>query len=132
MNITSNAVAPNFTAKLKNNDVTTNLVKKMDKNQLKEFKTALAELDKTHPDDVLELKRTGRFESKRGSGATYSIVNLKSNKKSTLVTPVNNFGPASFINTIKEIATVGSKKHNAVLGDAEKEQAQNEIFDMMV
>ncbi len=133
MKVTSNMAAPSFTAKLKNNELTTGFVKRMDKNQLDCFKAALTQLDKVHPDDVVELKSRRYEGGKSGGGILYSLVNTKTNNAYSFNCTESKelWNPNNFINAIVSLGTNGTDIHNRVLGDEEKTKRQNEIFDMM-
>ena len=147
MNIksTQNTTAPSFQAKLKNNDITKKVVNKMDNNQLAEFKTALKDLSKVSPNDVVEISKETKSSS-RGFGPydvnNYYIKNTKDEKDGYMFksTTDKQLAPQDLINVIKKVVNPKTKAGKTVLPDnnvapetgaQKKEQAKQEVFDML-
>ena len=78
MNVSTNVMQPSFQARLKNNDLTKNIVNKMDDKEAFAMKDALTKLTKVAPDDILEVKQVG-MSGKRGP--IYGVVNEARNKQ---------------------------------------------------
>ena len=75
MQITSNVTNPSFTARLKNNEITTTLINNMGHNELKEFNDALVNLKKVYPNDIIELKKGKTIKNGYINSTQYLLVN---------------------------------------------------------
>lgn len=75
-----NATSPNFSAKLKENDVVKNLLAHIDKEDKVEFDNALKNFSKIPTEDVVELRKTNENNTE-----VYSLVNTKNDKQNILV-----------------------------------------------
>jgi len=127
MKIAQNTTSPSFTAKLKNNEATTNFISKMDASELKLFKKDLALLDKTHPNAVIELREKTE-NGKKSSEPTYEFVNTKNPSKKTSL-EINKV--SEFLFVLSGIARPGFKEHEEIFEDKETEKLRNDVFDMM-
>lgn len=144
VNTTPNVATPSFQARLKNNDVTTKVVNKMNTAQMAEFKEALTNLSKVSPDDVVEISKEKKSSS-RGFGPydvnNYSIKNSKDKGKGYVFkSTTGKLEPQDLINVIKKVVNPKTKVGKTVLPDnntnvqpaAEaKQKAKQEILDMM-
>ena len=124
--IQANTAAPNFTAKLKENDDLKNLVNKMNMKEKMQYGLAVAKLHTTHVGETLELRSD---KDKNGIPLmSWSIVNTKDDKKQYYVGDVfdtrrnrisgDRIGPSTFIETLKRIATEGEFPHYMVFHDS--------------
>lgn len=141
VNTNSNVATPSFQAKLKNNDVTKNVVNKMNNAQMAEFKEALTNLSKVSPNDVVEISKNKKSSS-RDFGpyvvTDYSIKNSKDKGSGQVFkSTTGKLEPQDLIDVIKKVVNPKTKVAKAVLPDnnvnpqATKAEAKQEIFDMM-
>ncbi len=129
MNITNNTTAPNFTAKLKNNEAMQNVLDRMFKTDLIDLKYALKKLDEVHKGDVLELRDKGTAKDD-DKYHMLELVNTKDeNKKISFGYEESKYmgggkvGILSlgeyFVDVINDVAKEGHFRHNALLHDDE-------------
>jgi len=149
--------AVNFTAKLKKNEVTTRFINEMNAERAGHLQNALKNLDKTHPKDILEIRKT---EGSAKDMPYYTLVNTKTGKGFDLA-PLGLFEKDGaekwdlwenekasemiyFTDVIKKVAIKGTEEYNAVFGNTpdvpltreekakEKEQkAKQAVFNML-
>ncbi len=122
MNITNNAMQPSFHARLKNNDLTKNMVNRMDDKEAFAMKDALTKLAKVAPDDVLEVKQVGR-SGKRGP--VYGVVNEARNKQVVIGGP-----NGQLVDILNKASEKGSEMYNRLF-ESDGDKAKKDIFDMM-
>ena len=132
--ISNNAANPSFTARLKNNSETTNIVKSMDSDQLKSFKSALKDLGKHHENDVFEIRETYKPGEHELDSPTqkYELVNTHNPKQKINMTPCfhNQLIP-NIIDTLKNLSKKGSEEYNTMFNCTKDEEMEKEIFSMM-
>lgn len=135
MNIASAQVAPSFTARLKNNNETIDIVKSMDSDQLKSFKSALKDLGKHHENDVFEIKETytpGEHELDSPT-QKWELVNVHNPKQKINMTPsFHHQIIPNIIDTLKNLSKKGTEEYNTMFNCTKDETTQKEIFSMMV
>ncbi|MBR1942499.1 hypothetical protein IJ843_02045 [bacterium] len=131
MKITQSATSPNFTAKLKNNELTEKYINRMNNDQLSDFNKALKKLDKTHPNDTVEMKVIGYIGKNKMKTPMFGFVNTNDESKKSPVSIDVFMTPNVLIDKVKELATKGSEMHNKVFGDNEKENLKTSIFSML-
>lgn len=122
MNITNNAMQPSFQARLKNNELTKNMVNRMDDKEAFAMKDALTKLSKVAPDDVLEVKQVGR-SGKRGP--VYGVVNEARNKQVVIGGP-----NGQLVDILNKASEKGSEMYNRLF-ESDGDKAKKDIFDMM-
>lgn len=136
MKITATQTAPNFTARLKNNSETTELVQRMDDSQLKSFKSALKDLSKHHENDVFEIRETYKpGETELDSPAQkWELVNVYNPKQKINMTPsvfYHQLVP-NIIDTLKNLSKKGSEEYNTMFKSTKSQDMEKEVFSMMV
>ena len=122
MNITNNAMQPSFQARLKNNELTKNMVNRMDDKEAFAMKDALTKLSKVAPDDVLEVKQVGR-SGKRGP--VYGVVNEARNKQVVIGGP-----NGQLVDILNKASEKGSEMYNRLF-ESDGDKAKKDIFDIM-
>lgn len=131
----SNTVAnPSFTARLKNNSETTNIVKSMDSDQLKSFKSALKDLGKHHENDVFEIRETYKPGENELDSPTqkWELVNTHNPKQKINMTPsFHNQLIPNIIDTLKNLSKKGTEEYNTMFNCTKDEEMEKEIFSMM-
>ena len=132
--VSNNAATPSFTARLKNNKETTDLVKRMETNELKGFKSALKDLGKHHENDVFEIRETYKPGEHELDSPTqkYELVNIHNPKQKINMTPCfhNQLIP-NIIDTLKNLSKKGSEEYNTMFNCTKDEAIEKEIFSMM-
>lgn len=132
--ISNNTANPSFTARLKNNNETTNIVKSMDSDQLKDFKSALKNLGKHHENDVFEIKETytpGEHELDSPT-QKWELVNVHNPKQKINMTPsFHHQLIPNIIDTLKNVAKKGTEEYNTMFNCTKNEEMEKEIFSMM-
>ena len=123
-----NAINPNFGAKLRNNEATTNLLNNMDSDDLKSFKSALKKLDKHHKDDVIELRKNEERDS-------YLLVNAANeDKQIDIGKPLIRTMESWVIKNLKMASEKGSEVYDALFNNKEEEaqKEREQVLSMMV
>lgn len=116
MKIQAIATQPSFTAKLKENAVTTNLIKGMDKKQKAEYDSTIALLDKTNPGKVIEYDVTGKdyLISPSGKCTPINLYGFKNLDNEELQVGVKRLSAQNFLETLKAVATEGTKENKKI------------------
>ena len=116
MKIQSINTQPSFTATLKENAVTNNLVKKMNKRQKAEYDQTIELLSKTHKDTTIEYDVAGK-DYNITPGGNFWLVNLygfKNLNNKNLQAGNNRLSKENFLNTLKAVATEGTPEHKKI------------------
>jgi len=116
--ISANITNPSFTAKLRYNTDTADMISKMNKTQLDEMKTTLQALDKVQKGEVIEYKKF--YSPVPNSKATLSMgfVNAKDETKN-VKTPWYA-SPNEFIKSLKKIANPKTEEHEKIFGNTKE------------
>ena len=125
--VSANITNPNFTAKLRYNNDTKDIISNMNQKQLVSLKTTLQNLDKVEKGEVIEYKKF--YSSVPNSKASLSMgfVNTKDERKN-VKTPWYP-SPSEFINSLKKIANPKTQEHEAIFG--KKEELKEEVISML-
>ena len=122
MNVSTNVMQPSFQARLKNNDLTKNIVNKMDDKEAFAMKDALTKLTKVAPDDILEVKKVG---ISRKHGSIYAVVNEARNKQVEI-----GGSNGRLVDILSKASEKGSEMYNRLF-ESDADKAKKDIFDMM-
>jgi len=122
VNVSTNVMQPSFQARLKNNDVTKNIVNKMDDKEAFAMKDALTKLTKVAPDDILEVKQVGMS---RKHGPIYGVVNEARNKQVEI-----GGSNGRLVDILSKASEKGSEMYNRLF-ESDADKAKKDIFDMM-
>lgn len=125
--ISAGAANPNFTAKLRYNTETEEIISKMNKKQLGEMKTTLQALDKVEKGEVIEYKKFYSPQPLAKASLSMGFVNAKDETKN-VKTPWFA-SPAEFIKTLKNIANPETEEHEKIFGN--NKEMQKEVISML-
>ncbi len=125
--ISTNTTNPSFTAKLRYNTDTADIISNMNKKQLGEFKSTLQALDKVEKGEVIEYKKFYSPVPYSKASLSMGFVNEKDETKN-VKTPWFP-SPSEFIKTLKNIANPKTEEHEKIFGN--KKELQNEVISML-
>lgn len=127
MKVASAQTSPSFTAKLRYNTDTKDIISNMNKKQLGEFKTTLQALDKVEKGEVIEYKKFYSPVPHSKASLSMGFVNAKDETKN-VKTPWYP-SPSDFIKTLKNIANPKTEEHEKIFGN--KKELQEEVISML-
>ncbi len=125
--ISAGAASQNFTAKLRYNTDTADIISRMNKKQLGEMKTTLQALDKVKKGEVIEYKKFYSPQPLSKASLSMGFVNAKDETKN-VKTPWFA-SPAEFIGTLKKIANPESEEHEQIFG--KRNDLRDEVLSML-
>lgn len=124
----STTTSPSFTAKLRYNETTANMISCMDKNELTELKSTLNDLDKVRKNQVIEYKEyytDDRLSTK--PSLHIGFVNADDETKNQKIRWFAS--PAEFIKSLKKIANPESEEHEEIFG--KRNDLRDEVLSML-
>lgn len=119
--------SPNFTAKLRYNEATADMISRMNKDELTELKSTLKDLDKVRKHQVIEYKKF--YSDGKISKPTLQIGFVNADDETKNVKTSWIFKPSNFIDTLKKIANPKSKENEQIFG--KENDLRDEVFSML-
>lgn len=123
----STTTSPNFTAKLRYNTDTEDIISRMNKDQLGELKTTLQVLGKVQKGEVIEYKKFYSPQPLAKASLSMGFVNAKDETKNVKTPWFTK--TSEFITTLKKIANPESEEHEKIFG--KKNELKEEVISML-